>query len=133
MVRKEIHNKHVYVKIFFQQKFMIFLTFYICSHVKLPAVTKAVNKVVTKSQSEDSDIKIVDEVHEKKPVVHKTAARRGRVGKTQPKKTGTNRKEEVTDVKQNAKQLCVKDLSVILTGLSEEQMSPKKMSLDMWS
>ena len=46
--------------------------FCICSHVKLPAVTEAVNRVTTKLQSEDNDLKIVEEeTVEQKSVVCK--------------------------------------------------------------
>ena len=66
-------KKHLYVKIYFQQILMICLTFYICSGVKLLALTKAVEKVTTKSQSKESDVKILDEENnEEKPAVHKT-------------------------------------------------------------
>ena len=51
----------MYVNIYFKQILMLSFTFYICSHVKLPAVTEALNKVTTKSHNEDSDVKIVDE------------------------------------------------------------------------
>ena len=57
---------------------MICVSFYICSHVKLQALTKAVEKVTTKSQSEDSDVKILEEKNEEhgeeeeKTVVRKT-------------------------------------------------------------
>ena len=48
---------------------MLFFTFCICSCVKLLAVTEAVNKVATKSHSEDSDVKIVEEENIKKKSV----------------------------------------------------------------
>ena len=57
---------------------MICVSFYICSCVKLPALTKAVEKVTAKSQSEDNDVKILEEENEEpgeeeeKTVVHKT-------------------------------------------------------------
>ena len=88
--------------------------FCICSHVKLPAVTKAVNRVSTKSQSEDSDLKIVEE----------EKGGRGRGCKTQPKKTATKTKDE--EVKPNTKQISVKDVSVMIKGLSQEELSPQK-------
>ena len=55
---------------------MICVSFYICSYVKLPALPKAVEKVTTKPQSEDSDVKILEEENkehgeeEEKIVVH---------------------------------------------------------------
>ena len=102
--------------------------FCICSHVKLPAVTKAVNRVTTKSQSEDSDLKIVEEetVEQKSMVCKRTGQKggRGRGHKTQPKKTATKTKDE--EVKPNTKQISVKDVSVMIKGLSQEELSPRK-------
>ena len=57
---------------------MICVSFYICSCVKLLVLTKAVEKVTTKSQSEESDVKILEEENEEhgeeevKTVVRKT-------------------------------------------------------------
>ena len=102
--------------------------FCICSCVKLPAVTKAVNRVATKSQSEDSDLKIVEEetVEWKSVVCKRTGQKggRGRGHKTQPKKTATKTKDE--EVKPNTKQISVKDVSVMIKGLSQEELSPQK-------
>ena len=102
--------------------------FCICSHVKLPAVTEAVNRVTAKSQSEDSDLKIVaEETVERKSVVCKRTGQkgdRGRGHKTQPKKTATKTKDE--EVKPNTKQISVKDVSVMIKGLSPEELSPQK-------
>ena len=102
--------------------------FCICSRVKLPAVTEAVNRVTTKSQSEDSDLKIVEEetVEWKLVVCKRTGQKggRGRGCKTQPKKTATKTKDE--EVKPNTKQISVKDVSVMIKGLSQEELSPQK-------
>ena len=91
VVRKDICKKHMCVKIYIQQILMICLTFYICSCVKLLALTKAVEKVATKSQSEESDMKILqEEDDEEKLVVCKThgqkvsGSSRGRGCKMQP-------------------------------------------------
>ena len=43
---------------------MICVSFYICSCVKLPAVTKALEKVAAKLQNKESDIKILEEENE---------------------------------------------------------------------
>ena len=100
--------------------------FCICSCVKLPAVTEAVNRVATKSQSEDSDLKLIEEeTVERKSVVCKRTGRkggRGRGCKTQPKKTATKTKDE--EVKPNTKQISIKDVSVMIKGLSQEELSP---------
>ena len=102
--------------------------FYICSRVKRPAVTKAVNRVAAKSQSEDSDLKIVEEETVKwKSVVCKRTGRKGNRGrghKAQPKKTATKTKDE--EIKPNTKQISVKDVSVMIKGLSQEELSPQK-------
>ena len=102
--------------------------FCICSHVKLPAVTKAVNRVTAKSQSKDSDLKLVEEeTVEQKSVVCKRRERkgsRGRGHKTQPKKTATKTKDE--EVKPNTKQISIKDVSVMIKELSQEELSPQK-------
>ena len=102
--------------------------FCICSRVKLPAVTKAVNRVTAKSQSEDSDLKIVEEetVEQKSMVCKRTVRKggRGRGHKTQPKKTATKTKDE--EVKPSTKQISIKDVSVIIKGLSQEELSPQK-------
>ena len=102
--------------------------FCICSHVKLPAVTKAVNRVATKSQSEDSDLKIVEEeTVERKSVVCKRTGQKGSRGrgcKTQPKKTVTKTKDE--EVKPNTKQISIKDVSRMIKRLSQEELSPQK-------
>ena len=94
--------------------------FCICSCVKLPAVTEAVNRVTAKSQSKDSDLKIVEEeTVEQKSVVCKRTARKGSRGrgcKAQPKKTATMTKDE--EVKPNTKQISIKDVSVMIKGLS---------------
>ena len=96
VVRKDIHKKHMYVKIYIQQILMICLTFYICSCVKLLALTKSVEKVAAKSQRKESDVKILEEEDdEEKPVVGKTLGQKvsggggGRGHKTQPKKQAT--------------------------------------------
>ena len=133
VVRKDIHKKHMYVKIHIQQILMICLTFYICSCVKLPAHTKAVEKVTTKSQSKESDVKILEEEdNEEKPVVCKTCVQkvgsgsRGRGCKTQPRKQATKSKDEIKDVKPDIKQISVKDVSVMIRGLSKDEVSPEK-------
>ena len=52
--------------------------FCICSRVKLPAVTEAVNRVTAKSQSENSDLKIVEEERvEQKSMVCKRTGQKG--------------------------------------------------------
>ena len=96
---------------------MICVSFYICSCVKLLALTKAV-EVTTKSQSEDSDVKILEEENEEhgeeeeKTVVCKTHGQkvssaggqsRGRGRKMQPKRQATKSKAEVEDVKVDIK------------------------------
>ena len=102
--------------------------FCICSRVKLPAVTEAVNRVAAKLQSEDSDLKIVEEeTVEWKPMVCKRTGQkgtRGRGHKTQPKKTATKTKDE--EVKPNTKQVSVKDVSVMIKKLYQEELSPQK-------
>ena len=101
---------------------------------KLLAVTEAVNKVTAKSHSEDSDVKIVEEENvEKKSVVCKTSGRkgsRGRSHKTHPTKTATKSKNEVQDVKPDIKLISVKDVSVMIAGLSPEELSPEKEKID---
>ena len=76
-------------------------------------------------------MKIIDEENiEKKSVVCKTSAQKGSRGtgcKTQPRKTATKSKDEVQDVKPDIKQISVKDVSVMITGLSlEEAISSKR-------
>ena len=78
VVRKDIHKKHLNVKKLFLTYINDMCFFFICSHVKLLALTKAVERVAAKSQSEDSDVKILEEENEEhgeeeeKTVVHKT-------------------------------------------------------------
>ena len=112
---------------------MICLTCYICSCVKLLAVTKAVEKVTTKSQSEERYMKILEEEDdEENPVVCKTHGQnvgggsRGRGHKTQPKKQATKSQEEVEDIKEDIKQISIKDVSVMITGLSKDEVLPEK-------
>ena len=73
-------------------------------------------------------MKIVEEeTVEQKSVVCKRAGQKGSRGrgcKTQPKKTATKTKDE--EVKPNTKQISVKDVSVMIKGLSQEELSPQK-------
>ena len=125
---------------------MICVSFYICSHVKLLALTKAVEKVTTKSQSKESDVKIVEEENEEhgeeeeKTVVCKTHGQkvgsaggrsRGRGRKTQPKRQTTKSKAEVEDVKVDVKDISVKGVGVMIKGLSLEELSPVKDNTDV--
>ena len=73
-------------------------------------------------------MKIVEEetVELKSMVCKRTGQKggRGRGRKTQPKKTATKTKDE--EVKPNTKQISVKDVSVMIKGLSQEKLSPQK-------
>ena len=103
--------------------------FCFCSRVKLPALNEAVRKVAAKC-SEDSDVKIVDET----PVVCKKPGWKPRSRKrmtTKAKNTASKKTEEKEQKDEEiAKQISVKDVSVMIRGLSEEQISLKKDSTE---
>ena len=133
VVRKDTHKSTCMLKIYFQQILMMCLTFIISSCVQLLALTKAVEKVAAKSQSKESDVKILDEENDEvKPVVRKThgqkvsSSSRGRGHKTQPKKQATKSKDKVADVNPDIKEISVKDVSVMITGLSKDEILPEK-------